>query len=50
MTPEMLMTPDRIELDGKIFLPAEELPIPEWPCVLSERSQPTLTIKDDDVF
>ena len=50
MTLEMLMTPDRIELDGKIFLPAEELPIPEWPCVLSERSQPTLTIKDDDVF
>lgn len=50
MTPEMLITPDRIELDGKTFLPAEELPIPEWPCVLSERSQPTLTVKDDDVF
>ena len=50
MTPEMLMTPDKIELDGKTFVPAEELPIPEWPCVLSERSQPTLTIKNDDVF
>ncbi len=50
MTPEMLMTPDKIELDGKTFVPAEDLPIPEWPCVLSERSQPTLTIKNDDVF
>jgi len=50
MTPEMLMTADRIDLDGKTFVPAEELPIPEWPCVLSERSQPTLTVKDDDVF
>ena len=50
MTPEMLTTSDRIELDGKTFTPAEELPIPEWPCVLSERSQPTLTVKNDDVF
>ena len=44
------MTPDTIELDGKTFVPAEELPIPEWPCVLSERPQPTLTVKDDDLF
>lgn len=50
MTPETLMTPDRISLDGRNFVHAEELPIPEWPCVLSERQQPTLTIKDDDVF
>ena len=50
ITPEMLMTPDRIELDGKTFVPAEQIPIPEWPCVLSERPQPTLTLKDDDLF
>lgn len=50
MTPEILTTPDRISLDGKDFAPAEELPLPEWPCVLSERPQLTLTIKDDDVF
>ena len=50
MTPDKLMTPERIELDGKTFVPAEELPIPEWPCVLSERPQPTLTVKDDDLF
>ena len=50
MTPEMLITPDKIELDGKTFVPAEQLPIPEWPCVLSERPQPTLTVKDDDLF
>ncbi len=50
MTPEILMAPDRISLDGKIFVPAEELPIQEWPCVTSERHQPMLTIKNDDVF
>lgn len=50
MTLEMLTTPDTIELDGKTFISAEDLPIPEWPCVLSERSQPTLTVKNDDVF
>lgn len=44
------MAPDIIELDGKTFVPAEELPIPEWPCVLTERPQPTLTLKDDDLF
>jgi len=46
----MLMTPERIFLDGKTFIPAEQLPIPEWPCVVSERPQPTLTVKDDDLF
>jgi glycogen debranching enzyme len=44
------MTTDKLELDGKIFVPVEELPIPEWPCVMSERPQPTLTIKDNDLF
>ena len=50
MTPEMLTTSEKLELDGKVFVPAEQLPIPEWPCVLSEKSQPTLTVKDDDLF
>ncbi len=50
MTPDALMNPERISLDGKTFIPAEQLPIPEWPCVLSERPQPTLTAKDDDLF
>ena len=44
------MTTDKLELDGKVFVPAEELPIPEWPSVLSERPQPTLTVKDNDLF
>ncbi len=43
MTPDALMNPDKISLDGKTFIPAEQLPIPEWPCVVSERPQPTLT-------
>ena len=50
MTPDTVTTPDKILLDGKTFIPAEELPIPEWPCVVSERPQPTLTVKDDDLF
>ncbi|BAZ04628.1 amylo-alpha-1,6-glucosidase [Calothrix sp. NIES-3974] len=50
MTPEIKMTPEKIILDGKTFVPAEQLPIPEWPCVISEKPQPTLTIKDDDLF
>jgi len=41
---------EKIVLDGKTFISAEKLPIPEWPCVVSERPQPTLTVKDDDLF
>ncbi len=50
MTLETLITPERIFWDGKTFIPAEQLPIPEWPCVISERQQLTLTVKDDDLF
>ncbi|MEA5552245.1 amylo-alpha-1,6-glucosidase [Anabaena cylindrica UHCC 0172] len=50
MTPDTLMTPEKILLDGKTFIPAEQIPIPEWPCVVIERPQPTLTVKDDDLF
>ncbi|MBD2595109.1 amylo-alpha-1,6-glucosidase [Nostoc spongiaeforme FACHB-130] len=50
MTPDLLITQDKISLDGKTFIPAEQLSIPEWPCVVSERPQPTLTVKDDDLF
>ncbi|MBR8838843.1 MAG: amylo-alpha-1,6-glucosidase [Stigonema ocellatum SAG 48.90 = DSM 106950] len=50
MTPDSLMTPEKILLDGKTFVPADQIPIPEWPCVISERQQTTLTVKDDDLF
>jgi len=50
MTLDTIATQEKLELDGRVFVPAEQLPIPEWPCVLSERPQPTLTIKDDDLF
>jgi glycogen debranching enzyme len=42
--------PDIIELEGKTFAPASELPVTEWPCAIAERPQPTLTLKDDDLF
>jgi glycogen debranching enzyme len=39
-----------IELEGRIFIPATELELPEWACAVSDRTQPTLTLKDDDLF
>ncbi|MBW4642165.1 MAG: amylo-alpha-1,6-glucosidase [Goleter apudmare HA4340-LM2] len=50
MTSDIVMTAETIVLEGKTFIPADQLPIPEWPCVISERPQPTLTLKDDDLF
>ncbi|HLO89140.1 MAG TPA: amylo-alpha-1,6-glucosidase [Nostocaceae cyanobacterium] len=50
MTPDTLITQEKILLDNRAFITAEQLPIPEWPCVVSERPQPTLTVKDDDLF
>ncbi|MGV0027376.1 amylo-alpha-1,6-glucosidase [Phormidesmis priestleyi] len=44
------MSPDIIEFDGRKFVSADQLPIPEWACVLNERPQPVLTLKDDDLF
>jgi glycogen debranching enzyme len=37
-------------MDNKNFVPADQMPIPEWPCVLGERPQPTLTLKGDELF
>jgi glycogen debranching enzyme len=39
-----------IELEGKIFVPVGELDLPAWNCVVSDRTQPALTLKDDDLF
>lgn len=44
------MTSEILELDGRKFVPAETLSIPEWASVLNERPQPVLTLKDDDLF
>ncbi|MGA7953217.1 MAG: amylo-alpha-1,6-glucosidase [Gloeobacterales cyanobacterium] len=41
---------DADKMDNKIFVPADQMPIPEWPCVLGERPQPTLTLKGDELF
>ncbi|MBD3882275.1 amylo-alpha-1,6-glucosidase [Phormidium tenue FACHB-886] len=43
--------PDIVELDGRVFISAEELQIPEWACVNdNDKAQLTLTLKDDDLF
>ena len=39
-----------VELDGRTFAPAQQVPIPEWPCTITRRQQPTLTLKDNDLF
>lgn len=44
------MKMDAIELEGRSFVTVEELPNTEWPCVLNEEPQRTLTIKDNDLF
>jgi glycogen debranching enzyme len=42
---------EKIEVNGRTFVPASEISLPEWSCVLSDRrSVPTLTLKDDDLF
>ena len=50
MITDTLTNVEKIIVDGKTFVYAEQLPIPEWPCVVSERPQSTLTVKDDDLF
>ena len=43
--------PDIVELDGKVFISADKLQIPEWACVNNNNeAQLTLTLKDDDLF
>ncbi len=39
-----------LNLGGRTFAPSEQVPIPEWPCTITQRLQPTLTLKDDDLF
>ncbi|EAZ92796.1 amylo-alpha-1,6-glucosidase [Crocosphaera chwakensis] len=39
-----------LNLGGRTFAPSEQVPIPEWPCTTTQRIQPTLTLKDDDLF
>ena len=50
MTPDPAVIQEKLELDGKTFVFAEQSALPEWPCVLSENPQPTLTVKDNDLF
>jgi glycogen debranching enzyme len=44
--------PDLLDIDGRKFIPASEVPFPPWSCILnnSDRAVPTLTLKDDDLF
>ncbi len=50
MTLDILTTSETIVLEGKTFTLADEKEISEWPCVVSQRPQPTITLKDDDLF
>jgi glycogen debranching enzyme len=39
-----------LEFEGRCFVPAEMLPVEDWPIVERDRPQPTLTLKDNDLF
>ena len=39
-----------IEIDGRDFILASEMPISPWACEISDRSISTLTLKDDELF
>jgi glycogen debranching enzyme len=39
-----------LELDGRTFAPAQQVPMPGWPCTTVQRQPPTLTLKDNDIF
>lgn len=39
-----------IVVDGRVYVPAEQLPIPGWACIETSQYSPTLTLKDDDLF
>ncbi|MCU0523270.1 MAG: amylo-alpha-1,6-glucosidase [Elainella sp. Prado103] len=49
LSAESELMPEIIELDGRIYAPAEQLSVPET-CAATTRFQPTLTLKDDDLF
>ena len=39
-----------VELGGRTFAPAQQVPVPEWPYTTIQRQQPTLTLKGNDLF
>lgn len=39
-----------IEINGRKFVPTNEMPSDAWSCVVSERPISTVTLKDDDLF
>lgn len=45
-----MMSESILEFEGRRFIPVDQSPLPEWASVLGERPQPTLTLKDDDLF
>jgi len=43
-------SPQIVEVDGRTFAPAQQVPIPEWSHAHGQHQPPTLTLKDDDLF
>ncbi len=39
-----------LKSEGRIFAPAQQVPLPDWGCTTVKRQQPTLTLKDNDLF
>jgi glycogen debranching enzyme len=44
------IVPQTLEFEGRCFVPAGTLQVEDWPIVERDRPQPTLTLKDNDLF
>ena len=45
-----IIEPATIEIDGRTFVPAAQMPIDPWTCLIHDHPISTLTLKNDDLF
>jgi glycogen debranching enzyme len=41
---------DTLKVNGRTYIPTNQLPIEDWNCVIGDRPVPTLSLKDDTLF
>jgi glycogen debranching enzyme len=47
---EPTLKPNTIEVEGRTYIPVDQMLIAPWVCVIGEHPISTLTLKDDDLF
>jgi glycogen debranching enzyme len=45
-----ILKPNTIEVEGRTYIPIDQMAIAPWVCVIGEHPISTLTLKDDDLF